>query len=210
MEQRSLRVVDTDKTFFSKIGNTISKMLIPTKVGLNGMLISIKRSGLIKAYNNYVNDNSGSEESLRKYEDSYALYLEAIDKYIMDSLYKKVKANTASSFEKDALSKYYFVVSLKNKNYLEYKYKKQEYLLRIDYETVSAMKNEKLVEKYKAFYVQKMDILYKGLLKNYSVEISDNVKRDNIDESYNKIFTTLENYVTMLLHNTFVLVVTRI
>jgi len=199
MEQRSLRVVDTDKTFFSKIGNTISKMLIPTKVGLNGMLISIKRSGLIKAYNNYVNDNSGSEESLRKYEDSYALYLEAIDKYIMDSLYKKVKANTASSFEKNALSKYYFVVSLKNKNYLEYKYKKQEYLLRIDYETVSAMKNEKLVEKYKAFYVQKMDILYKGLLKNYSVEISDNVKRDNIDESYNKIFTTLENYVTEIL-----------
>lgn len=199
MEQRSLRVVETDKTFFAKISNTISKVLIPTKVGINGMLISIKRNSLIKAYNNYKNDASNSDELAKKYEDSYALYLEAIDKYIMDSLYKKVKANTASSFEKEALSKYYFIVSLKNKKYLEYKYKKQEYLLRIDYETVSSMKNEKIINKYQEFYVEKMDILYKGLLKNYSVEISDNVRKDEADEAYNKIFALLEKYVWEIL-----------
>ena len=142
MEQRSLRVVETDKTFFSKLSSTISKILIPTRVGLNGVMISIKRNSLIKAYNNYL--EKGTEENSKKYEDSYALYLEAIDKYIMDSLYKKVKSNTATNFERDAIAKYYFVVSLKNKNYLEYKYKKQEYLLRIDYETVSNMKNIKI------------------------------------------------------------------
>ena len=87
MEQRSLRVVETDKTFFSKISSTISKILIPTRVGLNGVMISIKRNSLIKAYNSYLENNN--EEALKKYEDSYALYLEAIDKYIMDSLYKK-------------------------------------------------------------------------------------------------------------------------
>ena len=140
MEQRSLKVIETDKTFFAKISSTISKILIPTRVGLNGVMISIKRNSLIKAYNNYLENNT--EENSKKYEDSYALYLESIDKYIMDSLYKKVKSNTATDFERDAISKYYFVVSLKNKNYLEYKYKKQEYLLRIDYETVSIMKNE--------------------------------------------------------------------
>ena len=116
----------------------------------------------------------------------------------MDSLYKKVKNNTATSFEKDAIAKYYFVVSLKNKNYLEYKYKKQEYLLRIDYETVSEMRNEKTANKYKKFYVSKMDTLYKGLLKNYSVVISDNVKNSE-EDVYEKIFTTLENYVTEIL-----------
>ena len=196
MEQRSLRVVETDKTFFSKLSSTISKILIPTRVGLNSMMISIKRNSLIKAYNLFLENNT--EEYAKKYEDSYALYLEAIDKYIMDSLYKKVKNNTATSFEKDAIAKYYFVVSLKNKNYLEYKYKKQEYLLRVDYETVSEMRNERTANKYKKFYVSKMDTLYKGLLKNYSVVISDNVKNSE-EDVYEKIFTTLENYVTEIL-----------
>ena len=196
MEQRSLRVVETDKTFFAKISSTISKILIPTRVGLNGVMISIKRNSLIKAYNNYLANNT--EETMKKYEDSYALYLEAIDKYIMDSLYKKVKNNTATSFEKEALSKYYFVVNIKNKNYLEYKYKKQEYLLRIDYETVSSMRNDKVINKYKTFYASKMDVLYKGLLKNYSVEIADNVRKSE-EQVYDKIFNTLENYILEIL-----------
>lgn len=196
MEQRGLRVVETDKTFFSKISNTISKILIPTRVGLNSVMISIKRNSLLKAYNNYLANNK--EENLKKYEDSYALYLEAIDKYIMDSLYKKVKNGTATKFEKDALSKYYFIVSLKDKNYLEYKYKKQEYLLRIDYETVSNMKSEKIVSQYKKFYVAKMDILYKGILKNYSVAIADNVHRES-EEVYDKVFRALENYIVEVL-----------
>ena len=55
MEQRSLKVIETDKTFFAKISSTISKILIPTRVGLNGVMISIKRNSLIKAYNNYKN-----------------------------------------------------------------------------------------------------------------------------------------------------------
>lgn len=197
MEQRSLRVVETDKTFFTKISNTISKLLIPTRVGFNSVMISVKRSSLLKAYNNYITDTS-SEELAKKYEDCYALYLEAIDKYIMDSLYKKVKAETANNFERDAISKYYFIVSLKDKNYLEYKYKKQEYLLRIDYETISSMKNNKIVEKYKKFYVDKMDILYKGMLKNYSIQITD-ISKEKAEEAYDKIFKTLENYIIEIL-----------
>ena len=109
-----------------------------------------------------------------------------------------MKNNTATSFEKDALSKYYFVVSLKSKNYLEYKYKKQEYLLRIDYESVSSMKNEKLINKYKKFYITKMDSLYKGILKSYSVEIADNVRKAG-EDAYEKIFNSLENYIMEIL-----------
>ena len=192
MEQRSLKVIETDKTFFSKISSTISKILIPTRIGLNGVIISVKRSGLIKAYYNY--SEKQTDEAAKKYEDSYSLYLEAIDKYIMDSLYKKVKNNTASSFEREALAKYYYVVSLKNKDYIEYKYRKQEYLLRIDYETVSDMRNEKLVNRYKEFYAEKMDSLYKGLLKNYSVKIADSTSHGE-DEAYDRIFSTLEKYI---------------
>lgn len=100
MEQKSLRVLDTNKTFFSKITNTITKMLIPTKLSLNSMMISIKRNNLIKAYTNYnlaieENDIDNKEVLLKKYEELYSLYLEAIDKYIIDSVYKKVKSRNS-------------------------------------------------------------------------------------------------------------------
>ena len=52
MEERSLRIYNSEKTFFSKITNTISKLFIPTKIGINGMLISIKRNNILKAYEN--------------------------------------------------------------------------------------------------------------------------------------------------------------
>lgn len=202
MEQRSLRVVETNKTFFNKISNTLTKLLVPTRLGLNSMLISMKRSSLLKAYVGYMeaSDESKKELAGKKYEDAYSLYLEVIDKNIMDSLYKKVKNGIATDFEKEALAKYYFIVSLKNNNYLEYKYKKQEYLLQIDYETASNIKKESTLETYKKFYVTKMDSLYKGLLKNYSVEISDNLKKDKTSEkTFEKIFSSLDTYVSEIL-----------
>jgi hypothetical protein len=105
MEQKSLRVLDTNKTFFSKITSTITKMLIPTKLSINSMMISIKRNNLIKAYTNYClaveeNDIDKKENLLKKYEDLYSLYLEAIDKYIIDSVYKKVKNRNGIIFRK--------------------------------------------------------------------------------------------------------------
>ena len=206
MEQKSLRVLDTNKTFFTKITSTITKMLIPTKVGINSIMISMKRNNLLKAYSNYIlaleqDDIERKETLLKKYEDLYSLYLEAIDKYIMDSVYKKVKNGTASNFEKDALSKYYLIVSLKEKQYLEYKYKKQEYLLKVDYESVINLKKEAIIEKYNRFYVSKMDSFYKGLLKNYSVQLADTVtsKVESIENIYSKIFTGLESYISDIL-----------
>ena len=206
MEQRSLRVLDTNKTFFSKWTSTKTKMLIPTKVSIKGMLISIKRNNLIKAYSNYEvavkEDDIDKKDSLfKKYEEAYSLYLEAIDKYIMDSVYKKVKNNTASEFEKNALAKYYMVVSLKQNQYIEYKYKKQEYLLKVDYESVINLKKQSTIDKYNEFYVAKMDSLYKGLLKNYSIQLADTVssKVEEINNIYTKIFRCLEDYISDIL-----------
>ena len=95
MEERSLRVYQ-EKTFFSKISNTLTKLLTPTKVGINGVLISIKRNNALKNFEIYkenedIEDQTKLEAITKKYEDIYALYLESIDKYIMDSIYKKVK-----------------------------------------------------------------------------------------------------------------------
>ena len=201
MEQRSLRVVSTNKNFFTKLTNTISRLLIPTKLGINGIMISIKRSSLVKAFEAYKNENKdeAKKESLsKKYEDAYTLYLEAIDKYIMDSIYKKVKNGTATEFEKDALSNYYEVIHLKQTEYLEYKYKKQQYLLQLDYQTLKSEEN-KIIPKYERFYSVKIEQLYKGVLKHYSIQLADNLTYQDKNIIYDKIFTLLEDYITEVL-----------
>ena len=203
MEERSLRVYQ-EKTFFSKISNTITKLLIPTRIGINGMLISIKRNNALKAFEQYrqidsIESQTKQEQITKKFEDVYALYLESIDKYIMDSIYKKVKNDTATDFEKNALSQYYSIVHLKETEYLEYKYKKQMYLLNLDYETVDEINKPTLSEKYKVLYATQMESLYKGLLKHYSIKLADHLTPGAKDEIYNKIFSTLEDYIENIL-----------
>ena len=96
MEERSLRIVGTDKNFFNKITNTLTRILIPTKIGINGMLISIKRNSLIKAFENFTqDDNYDNNELEKKYDSAYEAYLDSLDKYVMDSIYKKVRNGTA-------------------------------------------------------------------------------------------------------------------
>ena len=203
MEERSLRITGTDKTFFNKITNTLTKILIPTKIGINGMLITIKRNSILKAYENYKaeNENYNQEELEKKYDVAYEAYLDSLDKYVMDSIYKKVRNGTASEFEKNAMSRYYEVTSLKENEYIEYKYRKQKYLLELDYESVKINSKEKLIERYNKFYISKMDSLYKAILKNYSIKVADTTNAyDSAKEwIYTKIFHTLEDYIENIL-----------
>ena len=203
MEERSLRITGADKSFFNKLSHTLTKMLIPTKVGINGMLISIKRNSLIKAFENYTEDNEdyNNDELLKKYDNAYEAYLQTLDKYVMNSIYTKVRNETATEFEKNALSSYYEVTSLKEKEYVEYKYRKQKYLLELDNESVKLSAKEKNIEKYNKFYIDKMDNLYKSILKNYSIKLADttNIYDSTKEWIYTKIFYTLEEYIQNIL-----------
>ena len=200
MEERSLRIYNSEKTFFSKITNTISKLLIPTKIGINGMIIAIKRNNVLKSNETLKStENKEKKEILtKKMDEAYALYLESIDKYIMDSIYKKVRNDTATEFEKEALSQYYVITHLKESGYTEYKYKKQIYLIGLDYQNVLNEK-EKIIERYKKFYAEESENLYKGLLKHYSIRLADNITDGEKQEIYNKIFKTLEEYISNIL-----------
>ena len=203
MEERSLRITGAETTFFNKITKTLTKMLIPTRIGINSMLISIKRNSLLKAFENYKaeNTNYDKEELEKKYESSYEAYLDSLDKYVMDSIYKKVRNGTASDFEKNAMSKYYEITSLKENEYIEYKYRKQKYLLELDNENIRATAKEKLIERYNKFYIAKMDSLYKSILKNYSIKVADtmNLYDSSKEWIYTKIFHTLEEYIQNIL-----------
>ena len=197
MADVSLKITGANKTFLHKITNTISKILIPTKIGINGMLITVKRNNLIKAFEHYNDENEKKEEYEKKYNESYELYLETLDKYVMDSVYKKVKNNTADEFEKNALSQYYGVISLKENEYVEYKFRKQKFLIELDYNVLKENGKEKTIDKYNKFYVSKMDWLYKGILKNYSIKLADTTSRYDSSKEwvYIKIFNTLKEYI---------------
>lgn len=204
MEERSLKVVDSNKTFFGKLSKTLSKIIIPTKIGINGIVINLKRNNMLKAYevlNNPKNSDVDKQKILsKKYKEAYSIYLEAIDKYIMDTVYKKVKTNTASTFEKDAMGNYYKITTLKEKEYTEYKYQKQKYLIELDYESLKLNAKGKALEKYKDFYVTQMDSFYKGILKNYSVKLAECSRRlDTSTDVYNKIFDILDEYINKIL-----------
>ncbi len=204
MEQRSLRVVDSNKTFFGKLSETLSKFIIPTKIGINGLVINFKRNNLLKSYEASLEKGLDEEKKKAvdsKFQEAYTLYLEAIDKYVMDSIYKKVKLDTASEFEKEAMKNYYTITSLKENEYIEYKYRKQKYLIDLDYESLKINGKEKVIEKYKTFYLDQMDTFYKGLLKNYSVKLADTQKDGKYVkvEIYNNIFNTLNDYISTIL-----------
>ena len=202
MEERSLRITGADKTFFNKLTTRLTKMLTPTKIGINSMLINMKRNSLIKAFENMQKDNNFDDEELeKKFDNSYTVYLEALDKYVLDSIYKKVKNGIASDFEKNALSKYYEVTSLKENEYMEYKYRKQKYLLELDYESVNKSGKEKIVNKFNKLYIYKMDAIYKAILKNYSIKLADstNIYDSSKEWIYTKIFFTLEEYIENIL-----------
>lgn len=200
-QEKSLRVYDTRRTFFTKIGSTFSKLFTPTKAGFNGFLIGIKRINMIKAFKAI--DKAGSDDKKelceKKFEEAYSLYLEAIDQLIVDTIYKKVKIGEASDFEKDALSKYYNVIHLKENNEQEYKYRKQQYLIELDYNSLKASKKDKTLKEYQPIYVKEMDRLYKTLLKNYSMTLSERLTPMQKDAAYNKIFDTLEEYVVKII-----------
>lgn len=200
MEETSLKITGANKSFINKISNTISKILIPTKVGINGMLITVKRNSLIKVFEHYILEED-KELFEKKYDEVYEQYLETLDKYVMDSIYKKVKNNTATEFEKSALSKYYGVISLKENEYVEYKFRKQKFLIELDNENVKISNKEKIITKYEKFYIQKMDWLYKGILKNYSIKLADTTQNFDATKEwvYIKIFNTLNEYIENIL-----------
>ena len=199
-EEKSLKVYDTRRTFFSKIGSTLGKILTPTKLGFNNLLVSMKRSSMIKNYKNMINAKQGKEEvNEKKFEESYSLYLDSIDQLIIETIYKKVRMNTASDFEKEALSKYYNIIHLKENDEIEYKYKKQQYLLNLDYNDLKISGKEKQIAEYQTVYLYEMEQLYKALLKHYSIKLPEKMLPAQKETLYNKLFETLEEYVTNII-----------
>ena len=158
IEEKSLKIYDTKRTFFSKIGSTFNKILTPTRVGINNLLIGIKRNTMIKNYKGIESAADNKKEMFEKnFETTYVLYLESLDELVINSIYKKVTIGTASNFEREALSKYYNVIHLKDSDEVEYKYKKQQFLLNLDFNIVKLSNREKAYKEFLVVYLHEME-----------------------------------------------------
>ena len=208
MEQaksKTLKIITTNTNFIGRVATTIRNILVPTKIGINSFLISMKRRAYIKADKilekvKEVPSKSQREEAERKYNIAYEEYLEAIDKYIMDSIYAKVRTDRATKVEKKALADYYKINTNKSEQYEEYKNKKQLFLLSLDYKVLKAS-GKKIDEKYEELYAIKETKIYRNLLKNYSVRLADNrlISNEKKNGIYMEIFRSLAEYVKEIL-----------
>ena len=199
-QERSLKVYDSKRTFFSKLGTRFSKIFAPTHAGINNWLVNMKRSSMLKNYKSIDKAKSDKKEMCqKKFQETYSLYLESIDQLVIENIYKRVRTDTASDFERNALSKYYNVIHLKENDTEEYKYKKQQYLLNLDYNSLKSMDKKKTLEEYQEFYLYEMEQLYKSLLKHYSMKLSEKLSNMQKQEAYDKIFDTLEDYVSSIM-----------
>lgn len=208
MEQaksKTLKIITTNTNFIGRVASTIRNILVPTKIGMNSFLIAMKRRAYIKSEKilekvKEAPSKSQREEAERKYNIAYEEYLEAIDKYIMDSIYAKVRTDRATKVEKRALADYYKINTNKSEQYEEYKNKKQLFLLSLDYKVLKAS-GKKIDEKYEELYAVKETKIYRNLLKNYSVRLADNrlISNEKKNGIYMEIFRSLAEYVKEIL-----------
>ena len=71
--------------------------------------------------------------------------------------------------------------------------------MQLDYDTVKELNKEKLINKYEQFYATRMEDLYKKILKNYSIKLSENISQIDKEIIYGKIFSSVEEYITDIL-----------
>lgn len=103
---------------------------------------------------------------------------------MMNKIYKRVKLEIATEYEKNILSEYYYILKLKEEHYEEYNYIKQKFLIDLDYENIES--DEKIFENFKITYEYIINKIYGNLLK-----LNDNKYETNRNEY---ILSVIEEY----------------
>ncbi|MBE5822175.1 MAG: hypothetical protein E7311_06305 [Clostridiales bacterium] len=197
-----LVVVKDQNNLFNRALNNLSKSIYLSRGSFRNLFIGVKRNQALKTFKNYQNVSQIPDEQKReiinkKYENAYSKYLEALDNYVVNTIYSKVQENKGSYEDNKLIEEYQKIARLKETEHMEYKYKRQRFLIEKDFATVLKMKNLYTIEMYKNFYVYKMDNIYKTLLRTYSIKLMENSdKKENI---YEQMFNELEEYIVTVL-----------
>lgn len=199
MAELQLKIVkNTDKGVFGKAINNFNKVLYSSGGGFFNIVMNGKRNSLLKAYANFEDfkklENENKQKSVNeKYEKVYDNYLNSLERYITETIYNRVKKKVSNIKENQLLSEYYEINALKGTEYCEYRYRIQLMLLHMDWETIIASKSDIFINKFKKFYTNVVNQLYKSIMRHYAIQITNTV--DDKDKVFNKIYNLAEEYI---------------
>lgn len=203
MSELQLKLVkNTDKGVFGKAINNFNKVLYSSGGGFFAIMMNGKRNSLLKAFAASEDIKNMKTEAKQKsvsdkYEKAYDTYLEALERYITETIYTKAKKKVSSISENNLLSEYYEINSLKGSEYCEYRYRIQLMLLHMDWETIIVTKSNTFIDKYKKFYVGVVTQLYKAMMRHYAIELTN--ATDNKEKVFSKIYNLTEDYIVNFL-----------
>ena len=202
-EQVQLKLAKkTDEGFFGKALSNIGKAVYSSGTGLYTLLISTKRSSVLKHFASYrglpeVSDEKKRKNITEKYEKVYENYLNVLEKYITENIYTKMQKKASNLEEEKIMSSYYECVALKGIDHVEYKNRLHMLLLNMEWQTISSTKSGKFLEKYKEFYLQQMEELYRASMRHAAVLLA-NAKEGDKDK-FDRVYQIIEDYIKFIL-----------
>ena len=192
---------EKNNNLFNKALKNFQGVIFLSNKSFRSLSIRLKRRNIMHDFEKHYNlgnySNAIKKEKIEKrYNESYDAYLKALDSYIKENIYPKVMENKGSYDENVLVQDYLNLLELKEIDYMEYKYKRQKFLLNRDLHNVLPMENLYWLEMYKRMYVEKMEMIYKTIIKNYSIKLMQNIDEQKI---YDNIFAQIEEYITDVL-----------
>lgn len=179
MQELRMKVYKEDKKFFLKFKNIFLKGMPLKNDEINSLKIKTRRKQMEKMYSRYIKELKGKR--LEEFEHEYLLYIDSLDEHIINKIYKKAQNRETNEYENKLLENYYMILTIKEKCYDEYKYKKEIYLLDEDYKGMK--NNNKLNDVYEKIYFNKVIELYNKLFDFYVDKInSENDKEDSLEK----------------------------
>lgn len=194
-------VVSENNNLFEKAIKNLQKVRFLSNKSFANLVVKVRRRKLALIYEKHIKlsviaDSSKKESIDNKYNKIYESYLQTLNKYIVDNVYPRVVEGKASYDENKLIEEYLKINNLKESNHVEYKYKRQRFLLNLDLCSVIKLEDLYIIEMFKRMYVEKMDIVYKAIIKNCAIKLVEDSKNEKI---YKNIFNELEEYLTQIL-----------
>lgn len=202
-EQVQLKLVKrTEEGFLGKAISNIGKAVYSSGSSLYTLLISTKRSSLLKHYANYktameIVDENKRNSVIAKYEKVFENYLNTLEKYVTETIYTKMQKKVSNLEEDKIMASYYEINALKGIDHVEYKNRLQLLLLNMEWSNITATKTGKFLEKYKDFYLYNMEELYKASMRHSAILLAN--AKDGDQDKYKCVYNLIEDYIKNIL-----------
>lgn len=202
-EQVQLKLVKrTEEGFFGKAISNIGRAVYSSGSSLYTLLISTKRSSVLKNFASYSSVMQVADENKRnsitsKYEKTFENYLNTLEKYITETIYTKMQKKVSNMEEDRIMASYYEINALKGVDHVEYKNRRQILLLNMEWASISLTKTGKFLEKYKEFYLYNMEELYKASMRHSTILLAN--AKDGDQDKYDVVYNLIEDYIKNIL-----------